>query len=179
MLGWTKIGFFAEYRYLCEDVNVSKVRNPMRRFMLLLMSVMVLTLSGCKNIKDITVTSVEVEAIAPEGLKGLNVYLAVGIDNPAMQISFEDINGALKHSGKVIGRMAMDPFVLQARSAEIYHLKAFVTIGEDATLRDLLLLTNVDRLNECMVDVSAKPRLKSGLGAPVTIKDIPLKKLLE
>ena len=73
----------------------------------------------------------------------------------------------------------MDPFVLQARSAEIYHLKAFVTIGEDATLRDLLLLTNVDRLNECMVDVSAKPRLKSGLGAPVTIKDIPLKKLLE
>lgn len=179
MLGWTKIGFFAEYRYLCEDVNVSKVRNLTHKFLLVMLSVMVLTFSGCKKIKDITVTSVAVEAISPQGLKGLNVYLAVGIDNPAMQISLEDINGALKHSGKVIGRVAMDPFVLQARSAEIYHLKAFVTLGEDATLRDLLLLTDVERLYECVVDVSATPRLKGGLGAPLKIKDIPLKKLLE
>ena len=179
MLGWAKIGFFDEYRYLCEDVNVSEVRNLKHKFLLVLMSVMVLTFSGCKNIKDITVTSVKVESISPQGLKGLNVYLAVGIDNPAMQISFEDVHGVLRHSGKVIGRMAMDPFVLQGRSAEIYHLKAFLTLGEDATLRDLILLTDVDRLYECVVDVSATPRLKSGLGAPVTIKDIPLKKLLE
>ena len=179
MLGWAKIGFFDEYRYLCEYVNVSKVRNLAHKFMLVLLALMVLTSTGCKKIKDIKVTSVDVEAIAPQGLTGVNVYLAVGIDNPAMQISFEDIKGALKHSGKVIGRVAMDPFVLQARSAEIYHLKAFLTLGEDATLRDLLLLTNVERLNECVVDVSATPRLKGGLGAPVTIKDIPLKKLLE
>ena len=140
---------------------------------------MFLTLAGCGKVKDISVTSVNIESISPQGLKGLNVYLAVGIDNPAFQIGLEDIHGALKHSGKVLGRVTMDPFTLQARSAEIYHVKAFVTLGEDATLRDLLMLTDVAKLYECMVDVSAVPRLKSGLGAPLTIKDIPLKKLLE
>ena len=174
-----KIGFFDEYRYLCEDVKTCIVRNRTHRFLLVMLSVMVLALGGCKKVKDISISSVNVEAISPQGLKGVNVYLAVGIDNPAFQISLEDIHGSLKHSGKVIGRMAMDPFVVQGKSAEIYHLKAFLSIGEDATLRDLLMLTDVNRLYECTVDVSATPRLKSGLGAPVTIKDIPLKKLLE
>ena len=140
---------------------------------------MLFALGGCKNVKDIRVTSVKVEAIAPQGLKGLNVFLAVGIENPAFQISLEDINGAVKHSGKVLGRVAMDPFTVQARSAEIYHVRAFVTLGEDATLRDLIMLTDLAKLNECTVDVSATPRLKSGLGAPITVKDIPLKKILE
>lgn len=139
---------------------------------------MAISLTGCGRVKDITVTSVKLESIAPQGLKGVNVYLAVGIDNPAFQIGLEDIHGALKHSGKVLGRVTMDPFIIQARSAEMYHVKAFVTLGEDARLRDLLMLTDINRLYECTVDVSATPRLKSGLGAPITIKDIPLKKLL-
>ena len=148
------------------------------RLVLVVLSAMLLALGGCKKIKEISVTSVKVEAIAPQGLQGINVFLAVGIDNPAMQISLENIQGALKHSGKVLGRVSMDPFTVQARSAEIYHLRAFVTIGEDATIKDLLKLTDMAQLQECTVDVSATPRLKSGLGAPIMLKDIPLKKLL-
>ena len=144
------------------------------------MLVAVLSLSGCKNVKDIRVTSAKLETISFQGLKSLGVHLAVGIDNPArMQVTLEDINGAVKHSGKVIGRLAMDPFVLQARSAEIYHLKGLVTLGEDATLRDLMMLADMTRLNECMVDVSLKARLKNGVTAPINVKDIPLKKLLD
>lgn len=151
----------------------------MHRLFLVILSAMLLTLGGCKKIKDINVTSVKVEAIAPQGLQGINIFLAVGIDNSAFQIELEDIKGALMYSGKVLGRVAMDPFTVQARSAEIYHVRAFVTLGEDATLRDLLMLTDMAKLNECTVDVSATPRLKSGLRAPITIKDIPLKKFLE
>ena len=149
--------------------------------LIVLLSVMLLALSGCKsvrNVKNISVSSVKVEAIAPQGLQGINVFLAIGVDNPAMQITLENINGALKYSGKVLGRVSVDPFTLQARSAEIYHLRAFVTLGEDATLKDLLMLADMTKLQECMVDVSATPRLKSGLGAPINLKDIPLKKLL-
>ena len=149
--------------------------------LILLLSVMLLALSGCKsvrNVKNISVSSVKVEAIAPQGLQGINVFLAIGVDNPAMQITLENINGALKYSGKVLGRVSVDPFTLQARSAEIYHLRAFVTLGEDATLKDLLMLADMTKLQECMVDVSATPRLKGGLGAPINLKDIPLKKLL-
>lgn len=155
------------------------MRKGIIKLLIITLSLMLPMLTGCKKIKDIRVTSVKLEAISPEGLKGLNVFLAVGIDNPAFQIGLEDIHGTLKHSGKVLGRMAMDPIVVQARSAEIYHVKAFLSIGEDATLRDLIMLTDMEKLKECMIDVSAIPRLKSGLGAPITIKNIPLKKLLE
>ena len=155
------------------------MRNLLRKFVLVLLSASLLCAGGCKKIRDISVRSAAVEVISPQGLQGINVFLAVGIDNPAMQIGLEDIHGALMHSGKVLGRVAVDPFILQARSAEIYHLRAFVTLGEDATLRDLLMLTDMAKLNECTIDVSATPRLKSGLGAPLTIKNIPLKKLLE
>lgn len=147
--------------------------------MILVVSVMALALAGCGKVKDITVTSLQLESIAPQGLKGIDVYMAVGIDNPAFQIGLEDIHGSLKHSGKVLGRVTMDPMVLQRKSAEIYHVKAFLSLGEDAGLRDLLMFTNIEKLYECTVDVSATPRLKSGLGTPITLKDIPLKKLLE
>ena len=155
------------------------MRKGIIKLLIITLSIMLPMLTGCKKVKDIRVTSVKLEAISPEGLKGLNVFLAVGIDNPAFQIGLEDIHGTLKHSGKVLGRMTMDPIVVQARSAEIYHVKAFLSIGEDATLRDLIMLTDMEKLMECMIDVSAIPRLRSGLGAPITIKNIPLKKLLE
>ena len=120
--------------------------------LIVLLSVMLLALSGCKsvrNVKNISVSSVKVEAIAPQGLQGINVFLAIGVDNPAMQITLENINGALKYSGKVLGRVSVDPFMLQARSAEIYHLRAFVTLGEDATLKDLLMLTDMKVTTPC------------------------------
>lgn len=158
------------------QVNVKKL---IQKLSMALLCAATLCLSGCGDIRDLEVTSVQIESIAPNGLRGVNVWLAVGIDNPAFQVGLSEIEGTLKLSGKVLGRMTMDPMVLQRRSAEIYHVKAFVSLGEDARLRDLLMLTDMNKLNECTIDVSATPRLKSGLGTPLTIKDISVKKLLE
>lgn len=154
------------------------MRNKSYKLLIIILSAFVLSLSGCKNVRNVEISSVKVEAIAPQGLTGMNVFLAVGIDNPAFQVGFEDIKGALTHSGKVLGRLAMDPFTVHGKSAEIYHLKALLTIGEDATLRDILKLTDMAMLNECMIDISLKARLKNGVAAPIDIKNIPLKKLL-
>ena len=173
-----KIGFFDEYRYLCEDVKLIFVRNRLYKLLIIILSAFVLTFTGCKNVRNVEITSVKVEAIAPQGLTGMNVFLAVGVDNPAFQVGFEDVKGVLKHSGKVLGRLSMDPFTVQGKSAEIYHLKALLTLGEDATLKDLLKLMDTAVLNECMIDVSLKARLKNSVAAPIEIKDIPLKKLL-
>lgn len=174
-----KIGFFDEYSYLCMDVKMNKVRNRTYNLLIVILAVFVMSLSGCRKVKDVKITSVHVESVALQGLTGMNVFLSVGVDNPAFQVGFEDIKGSLKHSGKVLGRLAMDPFIVYGRSAEIYHLKALLTMGEDATLKDIMMLTDVDRLDECMVDISLKARLKSGVAVPIDIKDIPLKKLLQ
>ena len=43
----------------------------------------------------------------------------------------------------------------------------------------MVMLMDDKVLSECLVDVTAKGKLKSGLAKTITKKDIPLKKLLE
>ena len=139
----------------------------------------VLCLTGCKNVKDIQVTSVEVESVSLKGMKSLDIFLKVGVDNPAKQVKISEIEGSLKHSGKVIGKLAMDPFILGARTSDIYMLKANVSLAQGAGLKELMVLASPDGLNGCTVDFSAKATVGKSAKMPVKMKDIPLKELLD
>ena len=157
------------------------MKNLLKRVILIAVSAMALCLTGCKdiqNIKNIKVTSVAVETISPNGLRGMTVGLAVGVDNPSFHVDLSEINGALKLSGKVLGRVTMDPFTLHGKSAEIYHLRAVVTIEQGVTLNELAALLDMETLNQCMVDVSARATLKNGLSKVLNFNDIPVKDLL-
>ena len=157
------------------------MKNLLKRVILIAVSAMALCLTGCKdiqNIKNIKVTSVAVETISPNGLRGMTVGLAVGVDNPSFNVDLSEINGALKLSGKVLGRVTMDPFTLHGKSAEIYHLRAVVTIEQGVTLSELAALLDMETLNQCMVDVSARATLKNGLSKVLNFNDIPVKDLL-
>ena len=146
--------------------------------MLGLLCAAVLCLSGCGNVKDIKVTSVNVENVSLNGFRGANVDLAVGVHNPAFQVELSEIEGCLKLSGKVLGRMAMAPFILHARSTEIYHLETAVSIEHGVTLRELVALTDMETLNKCTVDVSARATLKGGVSKVLHFNDIPMTELL-
>lgn len=157
------------------------MKNLLKRILLIAVSAMALCLTGCKdikNIKNIKVTSVAVETITPNGLRGMVIGLAVGIDNPSFNVDLSEINGALKLSGKVLGRVTMDPFTLHGRSAETYHLRAVVAIEKGVTLSELAVLLDMETLNRCMVDVSARATLKNGLSKVLNFNDIPVKDLL-
>ena len=138
-----------------------------------------LCLTGCKNIKDIQVTSVEVESVSLKGMKGLDIFLKVGVDNPAKQVKISEIEGSLKHSGKVIGRLAMDSFILGARTADVYTLKANVFLAQGAGFKELMLLASPTGIDECTVDFSAKATYGKAAVMPIKKKDIPLKELLD
>ena len=162
-------------------MNVNQVdmrRKPLNIFALLLLALL-LGLTGCKDIRDIRVTSVEVESLSPRGFKSVDVFLKVGVDNPAKQVKISEIDGSVKHSGKVIGKLAMDPFILAAKSSEIYNFKANVSLAQGAGFKDLMLLASPDGLDGCTVDVSAKAAYGKGAAMPVKMKDIPLKELLD
>ena len=157
------------------------MKNLLKRVILIAVSAMALCLTGCKdiqNIKNIKVTSVAVETVSPNGLRGMTVGLAVGVDNPSFNVDLSEINGALKLSGKVLGRVTMDPFTLHGKSAEIYHLRAVVTIEQGVTLSELATLLDMETLNQSMVDVSARATLKNGLSKVLNFNDIPVKDLL-
>lgn len=157
------------------------MKNLVRRILLVALSAVALCLAGCKdvqNIKNIKVTSVALESITPYGLRGVTASIAVGMDNPSFSVDLSEIEGALKLSGKVLGRMAMDPFTLHGKSSEMYHLSANVTIEPGVGLGEILSLLDMETINKCVVDVSVKATLKNGLTKVLTFNDIPVKDLI-
>lgn len=138
--------------------------------------------SGCKGIKkleDMKVTSANIENIMPDGLKGMVLNLAIGVDNPGVQVSLSEISCSFKHSGKVLGMVDVDPFTLNAKTADTYHLKANVRLSDDTTLFDIGRFLDKSALEGAVLDFSANVTLKSGLSKKLVYNDIPLKKLLE
>ena len=178
----TKIGFFVEYSYLCEDVKSFDMgKNNVKLSFLTLLAALI-CLSGCADIKrleDLSVDSIKISSVSPKGFRGVKLVLDVEVDNPGAQVSLSEISATLEHSGKILGVVAVDPFVLDARSDEIYSLNADVDLGEEASVADLGRLLNKKALDETLVDVSAKVRIRKGIVRKVEFNDVPLKKLLE
>ena len=123
--------------------------------------------------------SVEVESLNLKGFKSADIYLNVEVDNPAKQVKISEIDGSVKHSGKVIGKLAMDSFTLAPKSIETYNLKANVSLAQGAGFKDFMLLASPNGLDECLVDISAKAAYGKGAPVPVKMKDVPLKELLD
>ena len=151
-----------------------------KRYMILLL-LAVFCFSSCaelKKIKEIEVDKFRVEGVSPNGLRGMTVNFVVEVDNPASQLSFSDVTGTLERSGKVLGRVEVDPFTLQGKRVEKYHLKADVTLGEGASLLELGKLMDKNALNESTVDINAKVKIKNGASKKVKLNDVPVKELL-
>ena len=136
-----------------------------RRLAFLLLAFM-LCLAGCKGVRDIRVNSVEVQSVNIRGLKGLDIHFAAEVCNPAKQVRLSEIEGQVIQSGKVIGKLAMDPVILVAKSTE--------SLAEGAGLKELMEF----KPEKCTVDLSARAALGKGAPVPVKMKDIPLKELL-
>ncbi len=135
--------------------------------------------SGVKKLEEIRITSADIGKITPNGLKGIKLDLHVGVDNPGAQVSLSEISCDIKHFGKVLGKVAVDPFTLHPRTEDKYDLKADVSLGEGLTLFDAGRLLDKKALDEVTVDVKANVKLKSGISKKLVVNEIPLKKLIE
>lgn len=149
------------------------------RFMALAMVVIAILAGGCFRFKQVRPVSAAVESIAPSGLRSVVVTMAVEIDNPAPQITLRDIAGVVSHSGKVLGRVVVDPFILEAKTLEKYHLRATVSLDREASLFDVMSLTRGSRWEECLIDVHFKATLKGGISKKMSFEQIPLKSLMK
>ncbi len=142
----------------------------------------IMALSSCGGIKklaDMSVDSAKVVELTPNGLKGLKLGLALDIDNPGAQVSLSDISCQVKHFGKVLGTVGVDPFTLHGRVKETYYMKAEMKMGKGMSILEAGKLFDTRTIEELSVDLHAKVKLKSGLSKEIEYKDVPLKKLLE
>ena len=133
--------------------------------------------SGCSKYRQIEVTGVKVEGVSIVGLRAVNLTLAVGIDNPAGKLDVREAYGYLKHFGKVIGKVTLNPFIVNAQTNRNHTVTARVELSKDVGFKQLMSLLNVDTLYECDVDIHVKGFV-AGIPLKKDFKDMPLKELL-
>ena len=135
-------------------------------------------LTGCGKYKQIQITGGKIETISMVGLRAVNLTLVVGIDNPAGKLDVREVSGQLTHFGKVIGKVTLDPFIVNPKTSDDHRLSARIDIAKGVSFRELMTFMDVNKLYDCTVDMHIKGFV-AGVAVKKNIKEIPLKKLLE
>lgn len=151
----------------------------MRRLIVLAVAVILITCTGCSSYRDIKINSAKVESLSPYGIRKADVDLAVEIDNPTVRVKLYDMEATLEHSGKVLGKITLDPFILKGRTVETYNLKGHMSLDKNLTLADLMVVLDKNFMDNCVVDFTVKGKVGGALTKTVTRNDVPLKKLLK
>ena len=159
-------------------INVSVKSFSYR--LLLLVCTAILSLSSCGKISEIRPPSFELGSIAPKGLYSVGVDFKLGIHNPAMQIALSDIFAEVMLDGKVVGNLSLAPFVMEAKSDNIYDMNALVALNKGFSIINLLpMLKDPEALKNAYINVKVKATLKSGLSKNLEWNEIPVEELLK
>lgn len=173
-----KIGFFGEYIYLCVDIKGYKVKRKSLFILIGMLAFVLLTMTGCNKYEQITITSAEIESVQMSGMKAVDVTMLVMISNPAGKVVVNSAEGTVKHFGKVIGTVTLAPMTLMPRRLAEYHPQAHVELAPGLKILEVLSLADPKKIEEMVVDLSFSGKAV-GVTINKTIKDVPLKKLLE
>ena len=109
--------------------------------LLLLALLAVLCLSGCSKYKEMEFVGGKIESVEMHGLRGVGADLVVEVDNPAGKVSVSDVKVDVFHFGKIIGSVALEPFVIKARCTGKYTLKAELTFDKGLSPLDIFAIT--------------------------------------
>lgn len=149
----------------------------MKRFHFVLLLLLALLLSGCKgkSIKDISVTSVRLVSIVPEGLTGLSALVEVGIHNPTVGFELFDIEGLARYQGQDAFSAKADQLVVSGNTDKLYRIPVQGQIAEGFNPFQLLkLFGSESTFDDVTFTVRGKVALRGGVGKNIEIKDIPL-----
>lgn len=155
-----------------------EVKNGRFSIVFMLLCLMLSILSGCSRYKEIEITGGRIDGVSMIGLRSFNLALTVGIDNPAGKLDVREADGELIHFGKVIGKVTLNPFIVNEKSKCDHKLTAKVELSPEVGLRELMGFMDVNKIYECTVDIHVKGYV-AGIPVKKNIKEIPLKELLE
>ena len=97
-----------------------------------------------------------------------------------MQIALSDIFAEVMLDGKVVGNLSLAPFVMEAKSDNIYDMNALVALNKGFSIINLLpMLQDHEALKNAYINVKVKATLKSGLSKNLECNEIPVEELLK
>ena len=135
-----------------------------------------LAVSGCAvtKIRDIRITSVGVKYIVPTSSRSLDAVLLLGIDNPSISFTAQDVSGVVKQYGRELGKFTAGQLPIQGKSVQVYELPCTVSLSEKVSLLDLLAIAAKRSMEGMTVDVKLRVSLGSGKGTTLTFNGLDL-----
>ena len=135
-----------------------------------------LAVSGCAvtKIREIRITSVGVKYIVPTSSRSLDAVLLLGIDNPSISFTAQDVTGVVKQYGRELGKFTAGQLPVQAKSVQVYELPCTVALSEKVSLLDLLAIAARRSMEGMTVDVKLRVSLKGGKGTTLTFNGLDL-----
>ncbi len=140
-----------------------------------------LAVSGCAvtKIRDIRLTNVGVKYIVPTSSRSLDAVLLLGIDNPSISFTAQDVSGVVKQYGRELGKFTAGQLPVQAKSVQVYELPCTVALSEKVSLLDLLAIAARRSMEGMTADVKLRVSLKGGKGTVLTFNGIDLAQFSE
>ena len=135
-----------------------------------------MAVTGCDvtKIKDLTVTSVGVKYIVPTSSRSMDAVLLLGLDNPSISFTVQDVSGVVKHYDRELAHFTAGELPVQARSAQVYELPCTAVLSDKVSLLDLLAIAARRSMEGLTADVKLRVSLKGGKGTVLTFNDIDL-----
>ena len=148
--------------------------------LLLLVCVAIMSLVSCNKIREIRPTSFELVSVSPKGFYSADVDFKLGIHNPALQIGFSDIFAEVVLNGKVIGNVSVAPFVMEAKSDNVYDMNALLALNKGTSVLNLIpLLKSPDAMKNAHINLRVRATLKNGISKELVWNEVPVEKLIK
>lgn len=137
---------------------------------------LLLSVSGCgiTKIRQIRVSSVGVKYIVPTSTRSVDGVLLLGIDNPSVSFTAQDVQGVVKYYGREMAHFTAGELPVQARSVQVYELPCTASLADKVSLLDLLALGAKRSMEGMTVDVKLRVGLGRGKGTVLTFNNIDL-----
>lgn len=139
-----------------------------------------MSLVSCNKIREIRPTSFELVSVSPKGFYSADVDFRLGVHNPALQIGFSDIFAEVVLNGKVIGNVSVAPFVMEAKSDNVYDMNALLALNKGTSVLNLIpLLKNPDAMKNAHINLRVRATLKNGISKELVWNEVPVEKLIK
>ena len=135
-----------------------------------------LAVSGCgvTKIREIRATSVGVKYIVTTSTRSLDAVLLLGIDNPSISFTAQDVQGVVKSYGREIARFTAGQLPVQGKSVQVYELPCTVALADKVSLLDLLAIAARRSMEGMTADVKLRVSLKGGKGTVLSFDGLDL-----
>ena len=136
----------------------------------------VLAVSGCSvaKIKDLKVTSVGVKYLVPTSSRSMDAVLLLGLDNPSITFTVDDIRGVVKYSDREMVHFTAGELPVQGKSVQVYELPCTAVLADKVSLLDLLAIAAKRSLDGMTADVKLHVKLRNGAGTTLTFNGLDL-----